>query len=225
MHSRAAIHLRTDPSTHTHAPLHTHTHTHTHTHHYTHTHTHHYTHTTTPYTHHNTTPHHTIHSNTHKHTHTHTHTHTLSQPKPSRQMGGVCEHTGQWESSIYHTAIDLWLGVWHDCMWQHYRYYRRECSREGRACFLMSPTQKCAGFALAGNFWNFVPVKISVCWKQNQQSVRCTGCYFVLPVLKNINTAEIGRESACGTRVCVWVCESVCVCDRVCSGVCVWLCV
>ena len=34
------------------------------------------------------------------------------------------------------------------------------------------------GFALTGNFRYFLPVKISIYRKQNQQSVKHTGCYF-----------------------------------------------
>ena len=52
------------------------------------------------------------------------------------------------------------------------------------------------GFALTDDFQYFIflLVKISLYWNKNQQSLRCTGCYFVWPVAcrhKNATEREI----------------------------------
>ena len=50
-----------------------------------------------------------------------------------------------------------------------------------KACVVLQNVQTCRcgpGFALTGNLRYFLPVKISIYRKQNQQSVKHTGCYF-----------------------------------------------
>ena len=70
-----------------------------------------------------------------------------------------------------------------------------------------------SGFALTSNS-SILPDEISIYWKQNQQLVRHTSCYFVWLVLKNKKMQYVGFWETVCVCACVHACVCVCMCVR-----------